>query len=69
MSGQVVTNITVHEVCVLRPDISSLNLSGCEMVDDAGLWAIARHCTGLRELWLSGKYAYCRSIIPKEWRM
>ena len=49
-TGQTVTDTTVQEICVMKPDMSSLNLSGCREVSDVALWAIARHCTGLREL-------------------
>ena len=52
-TGKEVTNVLVQEVCVMKPDMTSLNLSQCRKVTDVGLWAIARHCTKLRELTLS----------------
>lgn len=53
-SGQNVTNATVQELCKIQPDLVSLNLAGCTMISDVGLWALARHCTTIRSLNLAG---------------
>jgi len=52
-TGKEVTNVMVQEICVMKPDMTSLNLSKCDKVTDVGLWAIARHCTSLKHLTLS----------------
>ena len=52
-TGIEINNTTVQEVCVMKPDMVSLNLTLCSQVTDIGLWAIARHCTCLRTLRLS----------------
>lgn len=57
-SGQAITNAVVQEVCISKPDMLALDLSGCNHVDDVGLWAIARHSCNLRELVLKGP-SYC----------
>jgi hypothetical protein len=52
-SGKVVTNATVQELCAVQPGLTRLNLGSCGEVSDVGLWAIARHCTHLRDLSVS----------------
>ncbi|GMH96083.1 hypothetical protein TrVE_jg13687 [Triparma verrucosa] len=52
-TGVEITNATVQEVCAMKPDMTSLNLSQCSAVTDVGLWAIARCCSNIKELTLS----------------
>lgn len=52
--GQVITNTVVQELCTIQPYLTSLDLTDCVEVTDAGLWSIARHCPLMRHLVLSG---------------
>lgn len=42
LSGRPITNAALHELCVMCPDVTALDVTGCVGVDDVGLWAIAR---------------------------
>ena len=42
-SGELVSNITVQELCTIHPHIRSLDLTYCKQVTDVGIWAIAKH--------------------------
>eukprot|EP00601_Ochromonadales_sp_CCMP2298_P034234 CAMPEP_0173350688 /NCGR_PEP_ID=MMETSP1144-20121109/15044_1 /TAXON_ID=483371 /ORGANISM="non described non described, Strain CCMP2298" /LENGTH=934 /DNA_ID=CAMNT_0014298705 /DNA_START=87 /DNA_END=2892 /DNA_ORIENTATION=- len=53
-SGEVVTNITVQELCTVHPQIKSLDLTSCKAVSDVGVWAIAKHLVHLHKLNLHG---------------
>lgn len=53
-SGQIITNAVVQELCTIQPSLRRLDLTGCDLVSDVGLWAIARHCPDLEHLILSG---------------
>ena len=53
-SGQLITNGVVQELCTVQPNLTSLDLSDCDLVSDVGLWAIARHCSAIKHLTLSG---------------
>jgi hypothetical protein len=53
-SGEMITNATVQELCVVQPSIDFLNLTGCGLITDVALWTIARHCPGIKHLILSG---------------
>jgi hypothetical protein len=53
-SGEVVTNITVQELCTVHPQIKSLDLTFCKAVSDVGVWAIAKHLIHLHQLNLQG---------------
>jgi hypothetical protein len=57
-SGDFVTNATVQEMCTVQPGLTRLDVSNCVEVSDVGLWAVARHCTDLRELVVAG----CRQM-------
>ncbi|GMI33163.1 hypothetical protein TeGR_g14531, partial [Tetraparma gracilis] len=52
-TGIEITNAVLQEVCVMAPEVRSLNLTKCGGITDVGLWAIARYCTQLKELKLS----------------
>ena len=54
ISGQLITNGIVQEMCTLHSNVYSLNCNTCKLVSDASAWAIAKHCANLRELYLSG---------------
>jgi hypothetical protein len=49
MTGTAITNAWIQEICVMQNNLKSLNLTHGTEVSDAGLWAIARHCTGTRD--------------------
>ena len=53
-TGEEVSNATVQELCIVQPNLTRLNMSHCEQITDAALWAIARHCTNIKTLVLSG---------------
>jgi hypothetical protein len=53
-SGEMITNATVQELCVVQPNIDYLNLTSCGLITDVALWTIARHCPGIKHLILSG---------------
>ena len=53
-AGEVITNATIQELCVIQPNIHFLNLSNCALITDVALWTIARHCPGIKHLILSG---------------
>ena len=53
-SGEMITNATVQELCVVQPNITFLNLTSCGLITDVALWTIARHCPGIKHLILSG---------------
>ena len=53
-SGTEVRDVTVQEVADMHPDLRSLTLSGCDQITDVGIWALARSCTALRELRMTG---------------
>lgn len=53
-TGEMVTNATVQELCVVQPNIDYLDLTSCGLVTDVALWTIARHCKGIKHLILSG---------------
>ena len=53
-SGELVSNITVQELCTVHPTARSIDLTYCKGVTDVGLWAIARHCVKLQRLMLRG---------------
>jgi hypothetical protein len=52
--GTTITDSVVQELCTIQPHLTSLDLSNCVEVSDAGLWAIARHCKHLQTLTLAG---------------
>lgn len=58
-SGSPITNLIVQEICLIQPNIETLNLSDCKEITDVSLWAIAKHCNpkSLRLLNLSGCHA------------
>jgi len=53
--GDLVSNVTVQELCVVHPQLTRLDLSQCKLVTDVGLWAIAKHCLLLNNLILTGR--------------
>jgi hypothetical protein len=53
-SGELVSNVTVQELCTVHPSLRSLDLTYCKQVTDVGLWAIARHTKALQKLILRG---------------
>ena len=53
-SGEIVSNAVIQELCVVNQVLTKLNLTDCSEVSDVGLWAIARHCIGIKSLILSG---------------
>eukprot|EP01041_Mallomonas_annulata_P002654 gene2654-5210_t len=53
-SNEIVSNGTVQEICVIHPDLESLDLTNCVHISDAGMWAIARHCAQIKTLILAG---------------
>lgn len=48
-----VSNATVQEICVMQPEMTSLNVNCCEDVGDAALCAVSKHCKQLRVLYAS----------------
>lgn len=53
-AGEVITNATIQELCVIQPNLEVLNLKGCQLISDVALWTIARHCPNIKHLILSG---------------
>ena len=53
-SGELVSNITVQELCTIHPHIRSLDLTYCKQVTDVGIWAIAKHQVEIEKLILYG---------------
>lgn len=53
-SGEIITNTVVQEMCIIQPNMNSLNMTDCVQVSDVGLWSISRHCANIRHLSLSG---------------
>ena len=53
-SGEKVTNAVVQELCIIQPEMRSLNLRGCRDITDVSLWTIAKHCPYLREIVFAG---------------
>mmetsp|Transcript_15428 Transcript_15428/g.23272 ORF Transcript_15428/g.23272 Transcript_15428/m.23272 type:complete len:1050 (+) Transcript_15428:143-3292(+) len=53
-AGEVITNATIQELCVVQPNMLKLNLKSCALITDVALWTIARHCPGIKHLILSG---------------
>jgi hypothetical protein len=52
-AGEVITNTTVQELCVIQPNLLTLNLNNCSLISDVALWTIARHCPNIHHLILS----------------
>jgi F-box/leucine-rich repeat protein 2/20 len=54
-AGKVINNAVVQELCIVNPNITSLDMTGCDEVTDVALWAIARHLgNGIKHLMLGG---------------
>lgn len=53
-SGELVSNVTVQELCTVHPSIRSLDLTYCKLVSDVGVWAIAKHAFEIEKLILYG---------------
>eukprot|EP01038_Epipyxis_sp_PR26KG_P016696 gene16696-22837_t len=53
-SGESITNITVQELCVIHPTITSLDLANCHLITDIGCWSIAKHCVSIQKINFSG---------------
>jgi hypothetical protein len=53
-AGEVITNATIQELCLVQPNLVSLNLKGCGLITDVALLTIARHCPSIKHLILSG---------------
>ena len=52
-AGEVITNATIQELCLIQPNLLTLNLKGCHHISDVALWTIARHCPTIQHLILS----------------
>jgi hypothetical protein len=52
-AGEVITNATIQELCLIQPNLLTLNLNGCQLISDVALWTIARHCPNIHHLILS----------------
>ena len=53
VTGQPISNAWIQEICVMQNELKRLNLAGGREVTDVGLWAVARHCTGIEHLELA----------------
>ena len=53
-SGQLVSNVTVQELCVVHKSLRSLDLTFCKLVSDVGIRAIAKHANRMEKLVLYG---------------
>ena len=53
VTGQPISNAWIQELCVMQNNLKRLNLGGGAEVTDVGLWAVARHCTGIEHLELA----------------
>lgn len=53
-TGDAITNVLVQELSTIHPNILKLDMTNCKMVNDVGIWAIARHCVKIQELILFG---------------
>ena len=53
-SGELVSNVTVQELCVVHKSLRSLDLTFCKLVTDVGIRAIAKHANKMEKLVLYG---------------
>lgn len=48
-----ITNTIVQELCIIQPEIKSLDLTDCNEISDASLWSIAMNVPAIQRLILS----------------